>query len=135
MGEEDKCRPGKDLVTLAEAFPEGKAREEAMRKVITQWGYSDPPAAVHWLETLPNDSARATGADLYVSNLADKRPDLAAQLTAFIPEASRRNEQMERVAREWWKTDAAAALAWLEQAPLSLERKRQLLSGIRAPDP
>ncbi len=42
---------------------------------------------------------------------------------------------MERVAREWLKTDAAAARIWLEHAPLSAELKLQLVNSFSTSGP
>jgi hypothetical protein len=95
--------------------------------VSENWTSLDPVACGQWLQTLPSDDSRSSAIEAYVSQAAQKRPDLAAQWVGSIPDEKQRNQQIEAIARQWLKTAPEAAQAWLDQIGLAPEMKARLV--------
>ena len=118
------------------AFPEGQTRDSAMSSVMSGWTQNDPQGANKWLETLPAGKSREKAVESFLSNASYQEPALAArwalELYASTPaqpgRENRSTYQLENIARNWMNVDEKAARVWIEQAPLSEERKRVLLN-------
>jgi hypothetical protein len=106
--------------TWAASLP-GEAHAEAVREIAGNWAAKDPVASAAWLQSLPDDELRAQAAARFVENAAAKRPDLAAQWVGSVADETKRNKQIESIARYWLKLNPVAAEAWLEE---SRPRKR-----------
>ncbi len=119
-----------------EAFPEGQTRDSAMSSVVSSWTQSDPQGASKWLETLPPGKSRDRAAESFVTPASYQDPALAAkwaqELFTSAPaqpgQPTRNTDQLENIARNWMRMDEKAARAWIEQAPLSEEKKKTLLT-------
>ena len=57
--------------------------------------------------------------------------ELYASAPAQPGRESRNTYQLENIARNWMNMDEKAARVWIEQAPLSEEKKRALLNPKR----
>jgi hypothetical protein len=121
------------------AFPEGTTRDSAMSSVMSGWTQNDPQGASKWLETLPAGKSREKAAESFLSQASYQEPALAArwamELYAAAPtqpgQPNRQTYQLENIARNWMNVDEKAARVWIEQAPLSEEKKRTLLNPKR----
>lgn len=121
-------RDAESAAAWCAALPAGPARTATLAAISGSWGGRDPVAAGQWLQSLRADDAGAQAAEAYIAAAAARRPDLAAQWVGSIPDETKRNEQVEIVARAWLRTDPAAAQAWLQQTSLPDKRKQRLLA-------
>ena len=91
----------------------GKSRDRALLSVAKEWAAADPETAGQWLQTLPNDTTRASATEAYIATAMKSHPDLAAGWLSAIPDDAKRNKLTQQVTRQWLQKDPAAAQAWL----------------------
>ena len=121
------------------AFPEGQTRDSAMSSVISGWAQNDPTGASKWIESMPAGKSREKAAEHFVNYASYQEPALAAKWatelyanTVTQPGQPNRNTyQLENIARNWMNQDEKAARAWIQQLPLTEEKKRALLDRKR----
>jgi len=115
------------------AFPEGQTRDNAMRSVMSGWAQNDPAGAGGWLETLPSGKSRERAVEAFVDQVSYQEHALAAKWVLELVsasgdgKASRESYRIDNLARQWLQQDETAARAWIQQAPISEEKKRTLL--------
>ena len=105
----------------------------------TGWSQNDPQGASKWLESLPAGKSRDKAAETFLNQASYQEPALAARWAMELyasastqPGLENRNtSQLENVARNWMNVDERGARAWIEQAPLSEEKKKALLNAKR----
>ena len=78
---------------------------------------------------MPDDAAKQSAVNSYISNLSYQSPDLAAPWTETLTDVNQRNSAIENVARTWLNTDPVAAKTWLNSTSLPPEQKQQLLNS------
>ena len=94
-----------------------------------------PQGASKWLDTIPAGKAREQAAEAFINNVSYQEPALAAKWVMELATAeskqpgqnNRNSYRVENLARTWLQQDEKAARAWIQQAPLSEERKKLLL--------
>jgi hypothetical protein len=111
----------------------GSGRTEAMQTVASLWAGADPSSAGQWLSSLPPDDARTAAVEAYLGATATALPQLAAGCIGLIPNEQERDRQTEIVAARWIELDPEAALTWLQQTALPVDRKQQLIQGAKPP--
>ena len=112
------------------SLPAGETRTAALARVAhdgLEAGW-DEPAAAQWASQLPAGHDR----DAFLSGLCEPirgvglRVEQAARFAALMSPGQTQSATIEKIAREWKKTDAAAAQAWLAQTGMPDDRKQQL---------
>ncbi len=93
----------------------GRARHDALEKILFVWGTTRPADALAWLDSLqdPDLSARLL-ADASTS-YPTQHPEQSLPLALALPEGAIRAENLARILAAWTKLDSAAALAWIEK--------------------
>ncbi len=109
-------------------FPEGTLRNSALENLVSLWADQDLDQAGNWLNSLASGAIRDLALSAYVSKVAPLFPEVAVDWASEIGEEAVRNRQIENVAGLWMDTDAAAARAWVRNAPLPGETKARLLA-------
>jgi hypothetical protein len=111
------------------SLPAGETRTAALARVAhdgLEAGW-DEQAARQWASQLPAGPDR----DAFLSGLCEPirgvglRAEQAAGWVALMSPGKIREAAIEKIAREWQKTDAAAAQAWLAQTGMPDDRKQQ----------
>lgn len=83
-----------------EQFPEGTLRDHAIEGLVQLWTNRDPEQAGQWVNALPSSAGRDSALVVYVTQIAVKNPDLAAQWAAKIGDVKQRNQALETVAAD-----------------------------------
>jgi hypothetical protein len=79
------------------------------------------------MRQLPEGRVRDAGALTLAGSLADDSGKLAAEVTEFISDVSKRNTAIENVARQWLRNAPQEARAWIATNSLPQARKDRLL--------
>jgi hypothetical protein len=128
---------GRKLGKKADLLPSGPVREAAMAAALSAQAHADPAAAAKRLESLPpNSPDYAAAVRGFVDSISERDPSSAAEWALSIPvsASSHRSAALERVAANFFRTDAAGARDWVEKAPLCDDEYRRL-SGRARPVP
>ncbi len=100
------------------SFPETNAQPEKMQSVLQSWAQTEPAAAAQWLAKLPPGTAREGMVSAFLAGAAVKYPEFAGQWTQSVTDATQRQMYQLQVARQWLKTDSAAAIKWVDTLDL-----------------
>ena len=84
-----------------------KSRDRAAESFLNQASYQEPALAAKWAQ------------------------ELFASAPAQPGQQPRNTYQLENIGRNWMRVDEKAARAWIEQAPLSDDKKKALLTPRR----
>lgn len=113
-------------LTWVQGLPEGDARTRAEASLARQWARMDPVAAAEWVGNLPegNDSAVAA----FSRSVAPVDPEASIAWAETITDEARRVRTLTSVGQTWFRTDPAAAAAWLETTDLPPEVREQVMN-------
>ena len=96
--------------------------------MASQWASQDPVATTGWLERLPAGATRDAAVSAFTQSAINTDPEGAAVWASTIANENVRNTDLERIARQWLRTDKTAAQNWINQSPaISTEMKQRLL--------
>ncbi|HEY5657481.1 MAG TPA: hypothetical protein VIY27_06800 [Myxococcota bacterium] len=109
--------------------PEGEPREQAVREGFAGWLNADSRSAREWLSAQTLTAFHDPAIEVYASRLDDRAPEKAVGWCERILEPKRRTGCLRGAAMQWYRVDAAAAEAWLQQSPLDEEAR----SAVRKP--
>jgi len=108
------------------SLPEGSRREAATRAAFVSWMKNDEPAAEAWLlaqELLPfHDPAL----NYYARELAKTDSVRSLNLCEQVQDEKRRMGCLKKAAKNWYRVDAVAAEAWLQESPMDEETRAQV---------
>ena len=108
-------------VLLVEKFPPGDRRAQLLRRLIQLWVSSDFAGAVAWIATLPNFAEQK--ASFYDACLAEAGSNPAEAVHAWESFDFKDDDHvMENLVQNWAGKDLAAAQAWVNARPPSLQR-------------
>ncbi|HTB82582.1 MAG TPA: hypothetical protein VK742_02910 [Candidatus Sulfotelmatobacter sp.] len=111
-----------------QSSPETNAQPAAMQAVIQSWAQTEPEAAAEWL----TNSAPATNNESlfngFVTGAAVNYPGFAAQWTQSVTNDAERQKLQFQIARQWLKSDPAAATNWID----GLDLPEKVRSGLKA---
>ena len=130
----DAYKLGSNLAQKVDSLPPGPVREAAMLAALREQARTDPAAAAQRLEALPpNSPDYAAAVRGFVDSTSAKDPASAAEWALSIPPAasSHRSGALERVAKEYFRTNPDGASEWVEKAPLTNEEYRRLTGRTR----
>jgi len=129
VAEQWAARDGRAAMDWLRERPEGTPREEAAREVFVRWLRSDPEGAREWLSSESLTAFHDPVINAYARLRDARAPEEAIGWCERILGSDRRLGCLQAVASQWYKLDAVAAEAWLEQSPLSEEARR----AVRTP--
>jgi hypothetical protein len=101
----------------------GKPRDQAVREAFAQWSKADPAGAQAWLATESLTEFHDPALDFHAKRLAARAPAEAVGWCERLVDPSRRRACLRNAATRWYRLDAVAAEAWLEQSPLDEETR------------
>lgn len=110
--------------------PQPMSRDEAILEYVRQRGSQDSGAIGSWLANLTGQSARARAMEIYFQEILQGSPATAANWISSLPNSDRSDVMIENVARQWLRTDARAAEAWLRETNLPFIRQEEILKQI-----
>ena len=119
--------PGKAAAWVAE-FPTGMLRDTALETVVKLWADQDLAEAGKWINSITPRANRDVAVAAYVEKVSVQFPEMAAEWAKAIGDEKLRGERMENLAELWLHSNAAAARAWIAQAPLTDDAKSRLLA-------
>ncbi len=130
---EDATRLGRELSKTAGQLPVGPARQSAFTTALRDESGKDPVAAAKRLESLAGSVDYAPAVRGFVEATVRKDPVAALEWALKIDpsDSLQRSSALERAASAWFKSDSAAARAWVETAPLSDAEYFQLTGRAR----
>jgi hypothetical protein len=104
------------------------SRTQALTAVVQNWAENDPNGAAAWLNSLPEDAARESALQTYVSTVAGNYPTIAAPLALTLTDPDQRTDAIKNVAQSWLRLDPAAATKWLQGTSLPPDQIQQILN-------
>ena len=116
-------------------LPEGEVRNEAWSGLVGSWARSDGSAAAVWIAAQPTGAARDDGVMALLDGDAELPPADALRFARSITDEDGRQNALRTVARNWLKSDRAAATAWIQQAPELTPEMRDDLLASSEPNP
>ena len=99
-----------------------------MTTVIQSWAQTEPAAAADWLTNLPPVTNNEAIFNAFIAGAAAKYPDFAAQWTQSVTNDAERQKFQLQIARQWLKTNPAAATNWID----SLDLPAKIRSSLKA---
>ena len=109
--------------------PHGELREQAVREGFVGWLNSDARSAREWLNAQTLTAFHDPAIEVYASRLGDRAPERSVRWCERISDPQHRNGCLRAAAIQWYRVDAVAAEAWLQQSPLDEEAR----SAVRRP--
>jgi hypothetical protein len=101
-------------------------RGQAMKAVVEEWAVKDAEAAANWLSRQPAGPEKDLAITSILDQIAIENPESALSWAGMISNQKSRVHQMESLARDWIKQDAAAARHWISTSHLPLEIRQRL---------
>jgi len=110
-------------------LPEGESRDQGVRSAFLAWEKWDPVAAEQWLGSQTLTAFHDPAVNAYARRLDNSAPAEAVGWCERVLGPDRRLGCLKTTATEWYRKDAVAAEAWLQQSPLDEEAR----SAVRTP--
>jgi hypothetical protein len=100
-----------------------------MRQVTAQWAEQDLVRTAGWLERLSPGASRDAAVSTFTQRASQTDPEGAAVWASTITDVNTRNNDLERIARQWLRVDKNAATTWINQSSaLNADVKKRLLT-------
>jgi hypothetical protein len=120
--------------------PAGKERDNAVLEGVRWWGVADIDGLKRWGREMGPDHVEGwfqPGLPIFAKLYGNEEPSEGIRWAERITDAATRDLTLVQIARDWRRSDPAAADAWLEQSPLSeTERERaRTVTVPRGPQP
>ena len=112
-------------VNWVSAFIQTNAQPEQVQSVIKAWAESEPAAVADWLANLPAGITNANLDTAFLEGAVAKYPEFAGQWATAATNEIQRQKYQAQVARQWMKTDPAAALKLASSLDLPEEIKSE----------
>jgi len=122
-------RDGAAALEWLRGLPAGESRDEAVLSAFIQWFKWDALGAEQWLSAATLTAFHDPAVNGYARRLDSSAPEQAVRWCERILGSERRQGCLKTAATEWYRRDAVAAEAWLQQSPLDEEARR----AVRAP--
>ena len=107
---------------LAESLPRSMPQEAAGEELVELWAGTDAAAALAWADA-HLQSRRLQSYDLIMDSAVAADAKGAAFLAATLPAGNGRDRAIARVAWQWSKNDADAAMDWVATLPADSARR------------
>lgn len=115
----------KDTLEWLSGLP-ASLQPEGMKDLFAGWVMRDAEAAALKLKALPVGRPRDFAIDGFATRLAREDPEAAVAWANSISDPEIKQDALVRVAQVWWRSDAAAAGAWLEESGLDPKLIREV---------
>jgi hypothetical protein len=131
---------GPAAMRWASQQPAGKERDNAVLDGVRWWGVADIDGLKRWGREMSADRIEPwfePALPIFAKLYGNEDPAEGIRWAERITDASTRDLTLVQIAREWHKSDPAAAEAWLEKSPLSeTDRERaRTINTPRGPQP
>ena len=103
--------------TVADAFlngPDQTRRVASVAPLLGEWNREHPGEVLAWLDEIEDRDLRMALLEHTVGQHSAAHPDQNLALVLALPEGQGRTMHLGAILTEWAKTDAPAALAWIE---------------------
>lgn len=107
---------------LAESLPRSMPQEAAGVELVELWAGTDAAAALAWADA-NLQSRRLQSYDLIMDSAVAANVQSAAGIAAALPTGNGRDRAISRVAWQWSKNDADAAMDWVATLPADSARR------------
>jgi hypothetical protein len=111
-----------------QSSPETNAQPTAMQAVVQSWAQTEPAAAAEWLANSAPATNNESLFNAFVTGAVINYPEFAAQWTQSVTNDAERQLLQLQIARQWLKTDPAAATNWID----GLDLPEKVRSGLKA---
>jgi hypothetical protein len=123
-----------EAMTWAAGLRDLAGRDEAVRETFRIWLGRDRPGALAWAREQPDDGRLAGAWPLIaVATTREEGPEQGLRWLARIDDEEQRVQATGALVRMWARTDRDAALAWLAEAEIPEEAKREILGSPLMP--
>jgi hypothetical protein len=123
-----------EAMTWAAGLRDLAGRDEAVRETFRIWLGRDRPGALAWAREQPDDGRLAGAWPLIaVATTREEGPEQGLRWLARIDDEEQRLQATGALVRMWVRTDRDAALAWLAEAEIPEEAKREILGSPLMP--
>lgn len=115
--------------------PAGKDRDDAVLDAVRTWGMADLQALKRWARDMGIDRIEPwfqPGLPIFARLFGADDPIDGIRWAERIANEPRRRLTIVQIARQWHKSDPAAAEAWLAQSPLTDEERARVVE-VRVP--
>lgn len=113
---------------LALSIPDEGQMQQTVSSIIRQWGRYDAVATGDFLQDFSAGKVRDTVVQSYCESIVEHYPGMAAEWSESIEDESRRNSQMEGIARRWIRVDSELAAEWIASSSLPERTRERLLA-------
>lgn len=131
VAEEWAERDGRAALQWLRGLPEGDERDEAVHRAFLAWENRDSVAAEEWLRSETLTAFHDPAVNAFARRIDSSAPVEALGWCERILGRERRLGCLKTAATQWYRQDAPAAEAWLQQSPLDEEARR----AVRTPPP
>ena len=118
-------------------LPPGQQRRQAIHRLASHWGRSNPEAALRWTESLTGRD-RFEAMENILREWSDRDPGAAVAYASQLPGSERTMHLVHDLSRRWAEEDRPAALEWsaaLNDPALRARALRGALSSWAEDDP
>ncbi len=129
VAEQWGSKDGRAALEWIRDFPDEDTHHQAAREAFRTWFSSDRAGAVAWLESETITEFHQPIIVFYAKELGYRSPAEAVDWCERLIDEQRRLRCLEKAAGQWYRRDAIAAEAWLQESPLDEEARRK----VRAP--
>ena len=114
----------------AAQLPAGEAQESAVNTIAEAWTGLDPLAASAWVQQLPQGDSRDAAVRTLANGIVQSDPESAFTWAVTIGDPAKRDDVVRSAAQAWRWQDRDAALAAVQQAPISDTVRTSLLEEM-----
>lgn len=103
--------------TVADAFlngPDQAHRAASLKPILADWSLEHPDEALAWLDGIKDRDLRLSLLERAAGQFNVDNPARALPLVLALPEGINRTSHLTQILSHWAKTDAPAALAWIQ---------------------
>ena len=112
----------------------GPAKAEAYEEAMESWARENPTEAGEFLSTLDASPEKDSAIEAYATRVSREDPVAAMEWADTISDADLKLETQVDVARDWYRSDQAAANEWIAANNLSEENVKQITEQGRGGD-
>jgi hypothetical protein len=109
----------------------GKTKAEAYEEAMETWAREDPTAAGEYLGNLAASPERDSATEAYATRISRENPVTAMEWAGTIANEEMRQDTVVEVAQDWYRSDKAAAEAWIASSGLPEESVQQITEQQR----
>lgn len=105
------------------------AQAGVFAEALNEWTETDPVAASEYLANMGHSPAKDAAVQGFANELAREDPQSAIVWAETIADEQMRIDTLTRVAQSYYRSDQAAAQAWLESSGLPSDLQEEIIEG------